>query len=204
MKRPVQDEENPWATSQQSSVHEQISTITNVGDTDLCSTVSFDLLEKSLSANFADFINSLSQSSAAARVLAFKRVFSSTKFTNSALHMTGGSLSDGSLEFLVAGGGASAKKASRMKDFIETADKITAHERQLDNPSAGDPDIMDVFQDLFQSTSKLVHGVAHALGVNTGVSHEVIAHSSIFARRLPKYIGQSTCMSKDGSTHDRL
>ena len=25
------------------------------------------------------------------------------------------------------------------KDFIEAADKITAHKKQLDNPSAGDP-----------------------------------------------------------------
>ena len=149
-----------------------------MGDTDLCSTVSFDLLEKSLSANCADCVNSLSQSSAAARVLALKKEFSSTKATNSALHITGGSLPDGSSEGSVAGGGASAKKASRRKDFIETADKITAHKRQLDNPSAGDHDIMDVFQDLFQSTSKLMHGVA--LGVNTGVSHEVIAHNSVF------------------------
>ena len=202
VKRLVHDEENPWATSQQFSLYEQISTIINVGDTNLSSTVSFDLLEESLYANCADFVNSLPQSSAAARVLAFKKDFSSTKATNSAFHITGDSLSDGISEGLVAGGGASAKKASRRKDFIEIVDKITAHKRQLDNPNAGDPDIMDVFQDPFQSTSKLVHGVA--LDVNTGVSHEVIAHSSMFARRLLEYIGQSICMSKDGAIHDRL
>ena len=122
-----------------------------VGDTDLCSTVSFDLLEKSLSANCADFINSLSQGCAAARVLAFKKEFSSTKTTSAAVHITGGSVADGGSDVSVAGGGASAKKASRRKDFIDTADKITAHKRQLDDPVAGDPDIMDVFQDFFQT-----------------------------------------------------
>ena len=115
-----------------------------MGDADLCSTVSFDLLKKSLSANCADFINSLSESCAAARVLAFKKEFSSTKVTNSAFHITGGSVTDGGSDVSVAGGGASAKKASKRKDFIDTTDKITAHKRQLDNPSAGDPDTMDV------------------------------------------------------------
>ena len=166
-----------------------------MGDADLCSTASFDLLKKSLSANCADFVNSLSQSSAGSRVLAFKKEFSSTKATNSALHIIGGSPADDSSEVTVAGGGASVKKASRRKDFIETADKITAHKRQVDNPSAGDPGIMDVFQDLFPSTSKPMHGVA--LGVDTGVSHGAIAHNFVFARRLPEYIGQPTCMSRD-------
>ena len=202
IKRLVQDVEDPWATSQQFSLYEQISAVVNLGDTDLCSTVSFDLLEKSLSANCADFVNSLSQSSAAARVLAFKKEFSSTKATNPAFHITGGSLLDGDSEVSVAGGGASAKKASRRKDFIETAAKITAHKKQLDDPNSGDPDIMEVFQDLFQSTSKLMHGVA--LGVGTGVTHEVIAHSAAFTHKLPEYIGQSTCMPRDGAIHDRL
>ena len=88
LKRLVLDEGNPWATSQQFSLYEQISSTVNVGDTDLCSTVSFDLLEKSLSANCADFINSLSQGCAAARVLAFKKEFSSTKTTSAAVHIT--------------------------------------------------------------------------------------------------------------------
>ena len=113
LKRLVLDEGNPWATSQQFSLYEQISSTVNVGDTDLCSTVSFDLLEKSLSANCADFINSLSQGCAAARVLAFKKEFSSTKATSAAVHITGGSVTDGGSDVSVAGGGASAKKASR-------------------------------------------------------------------------------------------
>ena len=202
LKRLVLDEGNPWATSQQFSLYEQISSTVNVGDTDLCSTVSFDLLEKSLSANCADFINSLSQGCAAARVLAFKKEFSSTKTNSAAVHITGGSVTDGGSDVSVAGGGASAKKASRRKDFIDTADKITAHKRQLDDPGAGDPDVMDAFQDFFQSSSKLMHGIA--LGVSTGLAHEVIAHSSVFSRRLPEYLGQSTCMSRDGVIHDRL
>ena len=131
-----------------------------------------------------------------------KKEFSSTKATNAAVRVTGGSVADGGSDVSVTGGGASAKKASRRKDFIDTADKITAYKRQLDDPSAGDPSIMDVFQDFFQSSSKLMHGIA--LGVNTGLAHEVIAHSSVFSRRLPEYIGQSTCMSRDGAIHDRL
>ena len=83
------------------------------------------------------------------------------------------------MEVSVAGSGASAKKASRRTDFIDSAAKINEHKRQLDDPGASDPDIMDVFQDLFSSTSKLMHGIA--LGYNTGVSHEVVAHSSAFA-----------------------
>ena len=35
------------------------------------------------------------------------------------------------MEVSVAGGGASAKKASRRKDFIDSAAKATAHKRQL-------------------------------------------------------------------------
>ena len=79
---------------------------------------------------------------------------------------------------------------------------LTAHKRQLDDPGASDPDIMDVFQDLFNSSSKLMHGIA--FGYSTGVSHEVIAHSSAFAHRLAEYIGQATCTSRDGVIHDRL
>jgi hypothetical protein len=90
-----------------------------------------------------------------------------------------GSPANNGLEVSVAGGGASAKKASRRKDFIDSAAKITAHKRQLDDPSAGDPDIMEVFQDLVSSTSKLMHGIA--FGFSTGVSHEVVAHISAFA-----------------------
>ena len=99
MKRLVQDEGNPWATSQQIFVYEQISSIVNVGDTDLCSTLPFDLLEKLLSANCADFINSLSQSGVASRVLAFKKELSSTKATSSAFNITGGSVTDGVQRF---------------------------------------------------------------------------------------------------------
>ena len=43
-----------------------------------------------------------------------------------------------------------------------------------------------------------------AFGFNTGVSHEVVAHSSAFVHRLSEYIGQSTCTSRDGVIHDRL
>ena len=103
---------------------------------------------------------------------------------------------------LVADGGASVKKASRRKDFIDSAAKITAHKRQLDAPGVGDPDIMVVFQDLFGSSSKLMHGIA--LGYSTGVSHEVVAHSSAFAHRLAAYIGHATCTSRDGAIHGRL
>ena len=105
----------------------------------------------------------------------------------SAFHITGSSVAGADSDVSLVGGGASANR-------------ITAHKRQLGNPSVGDPDIMDVFQDVFQSPSKLVHGAA--LGVKTGLAHEVIAHSSVFARRLPEYIGQSTCMSRDGIMHD--
>ena len=38
------------------------------------------------------------------------------------------------MEVSVAGGRASAKKASMRKDFIDSAAKITAHKRQLDDP----------------------------------------------------------------------
>ena len=89
---------------------------------------------------------------------------------------------------MAGGGGASAKKASRRKDFIDSAAKITAHKRHLDDPGASDPDIMNVFQDLFSSTSKLMHGIA--FDYSTGVSHEVVAHNSAFAHRLAEYIGQ--------------
>ena len=111
LKRLVQDEGKPWVTSQQISLYEHISSIVNVGDTDLCSTVFFDLLEKSLSANCTDIINSLSQSCAAARVLAFKKGFSSNKATSSAFHITGVFIADGDSEIPVAGGGVSAMRA---------------------------------------------------------------------------------------------
>ena len=61
---------------------------------------------------------------------------------------------------------------------------------------------MDVFQDLFSSTSKLMHGIA--FGFSTGVSHEVVAHIFVFVHMLSEYIGQSTCTSRDGVIHDRL
>ena len=113
-------------------------------------------------------------------MLAFKKEFSLTKATSSAFHITGGSVRDGVSEVSVAGGGASAKKASRRKDFIDAADKITAHKRQLDNPSVGDPDIMDVFQDLFQTSSKLMHGVV--LGVK---KREISSRREISIGRAP-------------------
>ena len=199
IKKLVLDAENPWATSQQFSLYEQISAVVNGGDTNLCSTISFDLLEKSLADNCADFISSLFQGCAAARILEFKKEFSSSKSSNNALC---GSPAVIGIQMAVSGGGASAKKASRRKDFIDSAAKITAHKRQLDDPGASDPDIMDVFQDLFNSSSKLMHGIA--FGHSTGVPHEVIAHSSAFAHRLAEYIGQATCTSRDGVIHDRL
>ena len=106
------------------------------------------------------------------------------------------------MEVSVAGDGASAKKATRRKDFIDSAAKITAHKRQLDDQGVSDPDIMDVFQDLFSSSSKLMQGIV--LGYSTGVSLEVVAHSSAFVHRLAEYIGQATCTSKDGVNHGRL
>ena len=135
------------------------------------------------------------QGCAAACILEFKKEFSSSKSSNNTLC---GSPAVSGTEVAVSGGGASAKKASRRKDFIDLAAKITAHKRQLDDPGASDPDIMDVFQDLF----KLMHGIA--FGYSTGVSHEVIAHISAFAHRLAEYIGQATCTSRDGVIHDRL
>ena len=106
------------------------------------------------------------------------------------------------MEVFVAGGGASAKKASRRKYFIDSVAKITAHKRQLDDSGVSAPDIMVVFQDPFSSSFKLMHGIA--LGYSTGVSHEVVAHSSAFAHRLAEYIGQATCTSREGVIHDRL
>ena len=44
----------------------------------------------------------------------------------------------------------------------------------------------------------------HSVSALTGVSHEVVAHSSAFVHRLAGYIGQSTCTSRDGVIHDRL
>ena len=72
----------------------------------------------------------------------------------------------------------------------------------MDDPSASDPDIMDLFRDLFNSPSRLMHDIA--FGYSTGVSHEVIAHSSAFAHMLAENIGQATCTSRDGVIHDRL
>jgi hypothetical protein len=61
---------------------------------------------------------------------------------------------------------------------------------------------MDVFQDVFSSSSKLMHGIT--LGYSTGVSYEIVAHSSAFAHRFAECIGQATCTSRDGVIHDRL
>ena len=199
IKKLVLDAGNPRATSQQFSLYEQFSAVVNGGDTNFCSTISFDLLERSLADNCADFISSLFQGCAAAHILEFKKEFSSSKSSNNTLC---GSTAVSGMEVAGSGGGASARKASRRKDFIGSAAKITAHKRQLDDPGASDPDIMDVFQDLFNSSSKLMHGIA--FGYSTGVSHEVIAHISAFAHRLAEYIGQATCTSRDGVIHDHL
>ena len=82
IKKLVLDAENPWATSQQFSLYEQISIVVNGGDTDLCSTISFDLLEKTLADDCADLMSSLCQGCAAARILEFKKEFSSSKSSN--------------------------------------------------------------------------------------------------------------------------
>ena len=74
IKKLVLDAEIPWATSQQFSLYEQISAGVNGGGTDLCSTISFDLLEKSVADECADFISCLPQGRAAARILEFKVV----------------------------------------------------------------------------------------------------------------------------------
>ena len=86
----------------------------NGGVTDLCSTISFVLLEKSLAGTCADLINSLCQGCAAARILEFKKEFSSSKSSNNTLC---GSPAVSGLEVSVAGGGGSAKKASSRKDL---------------------------------------------------------------------------------------
>ena len=61
---------------------------------------------------------------------------------------------------------------------------------------------MDVFQDPFSPSSKLMHGIA--FGYSTGVSHEVVAHTFVFAHRLAEHTSQTTCTSNDGAIHVRL
>ena len=199
VKRLTVDPENPWATSQQFALYEQVSALVSGGDVDLCSSVTFDLLEKALKDNCSDFISSLTQSTAAARVLEFKKEFSPPKASSNAL---GGAPTNTGAEVSVSGYGVSGKRASRRIDFILSAAKITAHKKQLDDPNSEDPDIMDVFPDFFGSSSKLMHGIA--LGYNTGIPHEVVSHSSAFVFRLAEYLGQATCMSRDGVIPDRL
>ena len=135
IKKLVLDAENPWATCtpQHFSLYEQISSVVNGVDSDLCSTISFDLLKRSLAGKCADFISSLCRGCVAARNLEFKKEFSTSKSSNNTLCS---SPAVGGMQVSVAGGGASAKKASRRKSFIDSAAKFTAHKKQLDDPGA--------------------------------------------------------------------